>query len=442
MDKTVIGAAVEGRLTDEMVMLSRIEGVSVYKVRDRIARGQLIVVRNAGYFDYERVRLVGVGRGVSTKVNVNIGTSSEVVDLGMELDKVRVANKWGDTLMDLSVGGDLDEVRRSIIRESRLPVGTVPVYQAFVESMRRRGGGAYFTEDQLFSVVERHLRDGVAFMTIHAAVTRELAVKVLRSDRVIPVVSRGGDMLIGWMLYNDAENPYYRNWDYLLELFKGYDAVISIGDALRPGATADAHDEFHVAELVEAARLAKRAVRAGVQVMIEGPGHVPLNEIVMDVKLEKRLTGGVPYYVLGPLPTDVAAPYDHIASAIGAALAGAAGADLLCYLTPAEHLSLPTPRQVEEGAIAYRIAAHVADMVKLGGKARGWDEEVSRFRGGLMWREMIQRLINPEEAWRVYTQFGEPRVRGCTMCGAYCPMQMVIWQSKMAEHERRGLGSS
>nr|WP_252901507.1 phosphomethylpyrimidine synthase ThiC [Vulcanisaeta sp. JCM 14467] len=273
---------------------------------------------------------------------------------------------------------------------------------SFIDSFRRRGGGAYFTEDELFGVVERHLRDGVAFMTIHAAVTRELAIKALRSDRVIPIVSRGGDMLIGWMLHNNAENPFYARWDYVLELFREYDAVISIGDALRPGATADSHDEFHVAELIEVARLVKRARKVGVQVMVEGPGHVPLNEIVWDVKLMKKLTNGAPYYVLGPLPTDVAAPYDHIAGAIGAAIAGAAGADLLCYLTPAEHLGLPTPRQVEEGVIAFKIAAHVADTIKLGRRARAWDDEVSGFRGKLLWREMISKLIDREGLGRVY----------------------------------------
>lgn len=217
-----------------------------------------------------------------------------MVDFEAELKKVEVANRWGDTLMDLSVGGDLDAVRRAVLSKAEIPVGTVPIYQAFVEAFEKRGGGAYMTEDHLFEVVERQLKDGVSFMTIHAAVTRDLALKVLKSDRVTPVVSRGGDMIIGWMLYNESENPYLKNWDYLLELFAEYDATISIGDALRPGAIADAHDEFQIAELVEAARLAKRAIKAGVQVMLEGLGHVPLNEIVWSIKLEKKLTGASP----------------------------------------------------------------------------------------------------------------------------------------------------
>ena len=427
MHKTIIGDVKAGRTPEELRVLSKVEGLSIEKLRDRVASGQVVVIRNV---ERPSERLVAIGRGLTTKINVNLGTSTEVVDLDAEMKKVEIANKWADTVMDLSVGGNLDEIRRMVLARSKIPVGTVPVYQAFIESFSKRGGGAYFSEDDLFKTVERQLKDGVAFMTIHAAVTLELAKKVLKSSRVIPVVSRGGDMMIGWMLHNEAENPFYKRWDYLLELFAEYDAVISIGDALRPGATADAHDEFHIAELVEAARLAKRAIRTGVQVMLEGPGHVPLNDVVWSIKLEKRLTGGVPYYVLGPLPTDVAAPYDHIASAVGAALAAAAGADLLCYITPAEHLSLPTPEQVEQGAIAYRIAAHIGDMVKLGRRARKWDDEVSYYRGKLMWDEMIKRLIDPERAYRVYTQYGQPKVKGCTMCGGYCPMLLVTQQAK------------
>ncbi|MEM4674224.1 MAG: phosphomethylpyrimidine synthase ThiC [Pyrobaculum sp.] len=427
MHKTIIGDVKAGRTPEELRVLSKVEGLSIEKLRDRVASGQVVVIRNV---ERPSERLVAIGKGLTTKINVNLGTSTEVVDLDAEMKKVEIANKWADTVMDLSVGGNLDEIRRMVLARSKIPVGTVPVYQAFIESFSKRGGGAYFSEDDLFKTVERQLKDGVAFMTIHAAVTLELAKKVLKSSRVIPVVSRGGDMMIGWMLHNEAENPFYKRWDYLLELFAEYDAVISIGDALRPGATADAHDEFHIAELVEAARLAKRAIRAGVQVMLEGPGHVPLNDVVWSIKLEKRLTGGVPYYVLGPLPTDVAAPYDHIASAVGAALAAAAGADLLCYITPAEHLSLPTPEQVEQGAIAYRIAAHIGDMVKLGRRARKWDDEVSYYRGKLMWDEMIKRLIDPERAYRVYTQYGQPKVKGCTMCGGYCPMLLVTQQAK------------
>ncbi|MEM0165770.1 MAG: phosphomethylpyrimidine synthase ThiC [Saccharolobus sp.] len=427
---SIIDEARKGVVTDEMKEISKLEGISVDKVRRRISDGKIMVIRNV---KRPSRKLVAIGKGLSTKINVNIGTSSEVVDLNMELEKVKVANKWGDTLMDLSTGGDLDEIRREIIRASDLPVGTVPVYQVFIESFKKKSGGAYFTEDDLLNTVEKHLKDGVAFMTIHAGITKELAIRALKSKRIIPIVSRGGDMIAGWMIHNNSENPYRKNWDYLLELFKEYDAVISLGDALRPGATGDAHDEFQIGELLETSRLVKSSLEKGVQVMVEGPGHVPLNEISWDVKLMKKLTNGVPYYVLGPLPIDVGAPYDHIASAIGAAIASAAGADLLCYLTPAEHLSLPNVKQVEEGVIAYRIAAHAGDVVKLGKRARKWDDEVSYYRGKLEWDNMISRLIYPEKAYQVYTQFGEPKVKACTMCGGYCPMMWAMEQVKRVE---------
>ncbi|MFP3347447.1 MAG: phosphomethylpyrimidine synthase ThiC [Sulfolobaceae archaeon] len=424
---SIIEEAKRGNITDEMKAISKLELISPEKVRRRIADGKIILIRNV---KKPSKRLIAVGKGITTKINVNIGTSSEVVSVEMELEKVKIANKLGDTLMDLSTGGDLDEIRRTIIQHSKIPVGTVPIYQVFIESFKKRSGGAYFTEDDLLNTVEKQLRDGVAFMTIHAGITKDLAIRALKSRRMIPIVSRGGDMIAGWMIHNDSENPYRKNWNYILEMFKEYDATISLGDALRPGATADAHDEFQVSELIETSRLVKDAISKGVQVMVEGPGHMPLNEIVWDVKLMKKLTGGVPYYVLGPLPTDVAAPYDHIASAIGAGLAASAGADLLCYLTPAEHLSLPTVKQVEEGAIAYRIAAHVGDIVKLGKKARKWDDKVSTYRGRLEWDKMISQLIDPDNAYRVYTQFGKPKVKACTMCGGYCPMMWAMEQVK------------
>jgi len=423
----IIDEARRGIITDEMRKVSQLEEIPVEKVRNRIAEGKIVLIRNQKMLSK---RLVAIGKGLTTKINVNIGTSSEVIDVNMELEKVKVANRWGDTLMDLSTGGDLDYIRREIIRASDLPVGTVPVYQIFIESFKRKSGGAYFTEDELLNTIEKHLRDGVAFMTIHAGITKELAIRALKSNRIIPIVSRGGDMIAGWMIHNNSENPYRKNWDYILEMFKEYDAVISLGDALRPGATDDAHDEFQIGELLETSRLVKIALEKGVQVMVEGPGHVPLNEIAWDVKLMKKLTGGVPYYVLGPLPIDIGAPYDHVASAIGAAIAAASGADLLCYLTPAEHLGLPNVKQVEEGAIAYRIAAHAGDVVKLGKKARKWDDEVSYYRGKLEWDKMISKLIYPERAYEVYTQFGKPKVKACTMCGGYCPMMWAMDQVK------------
>ncbi|OYT26345.1 MAG: phosphomethylpyrimidine synthase [Thermoprotei archaeon ex4572_64] len=433
---TLVRIAKQGTITDEFRELAKIEGLSPEKIRDRIASGRIVITRNV--VRRERVKTTGIGCGLRTKVNVNVGTSEYVCNLDMEIEKVGIALRHGaDTIMDLSVGGDLNEIRRTLMRYSEpLPLGTVPIYQVFVEACRKRGGGAYFTVDDLLNTIELHLKDGVDFMTLHASLTKDLIVKAIKSERVIPIVSRGGDMIAGWVLHNGDENPLWKYFDNILEMFTQYDAVISLGDALRPGAIHDAHDELHIAELLNTARLVKRAREYGVQVIVEGPGHMPLNEIIWDVKLMKKLTRGAPYYVLGPLPTDIAAPYDHVASAIGAALAAAAGADFLCYLTPAEHLSIPTPEQVKEGLIAHKIAAHVADIVKYGGKVASWDLELSRYRNELDWKNMIAKLMNPEDAWKVYTQFGEPKGKPCTMCGNYCPVLMFKQQSQKYLKER------
>jgi len=323
-----------------------------------------------------------------------------------------------DTIMDLSIGGDLAEIRRMLIRESEpLPFGTVPTYQVYLESASR--GRSLPDEDLFFRVLEEQLKDGVDFMTIHAGISKELAEKAVKSGRVEPIVSRGGAMLAAWMLETGSENPYLKNWDYLLELFAEYDAVISLGDSLRPGSIADALDDLQIAELIMNSRLLERARKKGVQVMIEGPGHVPLNKVAADVRLMKSLTRNAPYYVLGPLVTDIALGYDHIASAIGAAIAAAEGADFICYLTPAEHLSLPTPEQVKEGLIAAKIAAHAGDLVKLGEKAFRKDLELSTHRAELDWGKMIKLAHDPEKAEKIYKQFGE-RSQACNMCGNLC----------------------
>ena len=406
-----------GSVTDEMREIARREGVSAEKLRDRIASGRVVLLRNTRR---SGVRVAAVGEGLSTKVNVNIGTSGTVVDVDMEREKARIAVRYGaDTVMDLSIGGPLDEIRRILIKESEpLPLGTVPTYQAWIEGVKRYGG-VTMPSDWFIDVVEKHLRDGVDFMTIHAALTRDLVEKVVRSKRVMPIVSRGGALLAAWMLENQEENPYRKHWDYLLELFAEHDAVISIGDALRPGTIADQHNEFQVAELVEAARLVRSAREHGVQVIVEGPGHMTLDQVVADVKLMKSLTNGAPYYVLGPLVTDTAMGYDHIAAAIGGALAAAAGADFLCYLTPAEHLSLPSPEQVKEGLIAAKIAAHAADLVKLSPKAAKRDIELSILRAKLRWSEMFRYAFDEEKARKIYLQFGA-RTEACNMCGQYC----------------------
>lgn len=402
---------------EELREVARIEGVDYEYLRRGIVTGRIIVVRNN---KRHRVRLVAIGEGLRTKVNVNVGTSGTVVNPELEVEKVKVAVKYGtDTIMDLSTGGNLDEVRRKLIDASEgTPFGTVPTYQAWIEGVAKFGG-TNIPSDWFIRVVEKHLKDGVDFMTIHAGITRELAMKALKSERIAPIVSRGGSMLAVWMVENNDENPYLKHWDYLLELFREYGSVISLGDALRPGATADAHDELQIGELVNNSRLARDAVAKGVQVMIEGPGHMTLDRIVADVKLMKSLSGGVPYYVLGPLVTDVALGYDHIAAAIGAAIAAAAGADIICYLTPSEHLGLPNVEQVKEGLIAAKIAAHAGDLVKLGKRAAREDIEMSIRRAMLDWDYQVSRSYDPERALSIRAQFRQD-IQSCTMCGQYC----------------------
>ena len=343
-----------------------------------------------------------------------------LVNIEMEKEKARIAVKYGsDTIMNLSTSGNISEIRRILMRESEpIPFGTVPTYQAWIDGIKRYDGLP--PSDWFIKVIEEHLRDGVDFMTIHAGIARELGEKAVRSKRVQPIVSRGGVMITAWMLEMGKENPYYKNWDYLLELFAECDAVISLGDALRPGALADAHDELQIGELYINAKLLDRAREKGVQVMIEGPGHMPLDKVVLDVKLMKSLTKGAPYYVLGPLVTDIAAGYDHIASAIGAAIAAASGVDLICYLTPAEHLNLPNPEQVKEGLIAAKIAAHAGDIVKLGPKVAKWDMEISISRSRLDWQSMFKLSIDSEKAERIYFQYGKTSITSCNMCSQYC----------------------
>ncbi|RLE62775.1 MAG: phosphomethylpyrimidine synthase [Thermoprotei archaeon] len=421
-----------GAVPEELRIIAREEGIPTERLRDRLASGKIVVLRNK---KRGNVRIVGVGEGLRTKVNVNVGTSPSIVDLGMEVEKVRVAVEYGaDSIMDLSTGGDLDNIRRKLLEESRpLPFGTVPIYQAYIEGVRTKRGLP--DEDDFIKILERHLEDGVDFMTIHAGITLELAKRALKSNRIEPIVSRGGSMLTVWMLENNNENPYYTNWNYILELFAEYDAVISLGDALRPGALVDALDHLQIGELIVNAKLLRRAREEGVQVMVEGPGHVPLDKIAIDVKLMKTLTDGAPYYVLGPIVTDTSIGYDHISAAIGAAIAAADGADLICYLTPAEHLSLPTPEQVREGLIAAKIAAHAGDIVKLGSRAVGRDIEISRYKTKLQWDKVISLSIDSKRAREIYEQYGV-KVPACNMCGDLCVFLLL---SKYLKKKNRSL---
>jgi len=415
---TQMKAAKAGRVTEEMKLIAEIEDVPVEWLRQKVAKGTVIIPRN---MVRENVKIVGIGKGLTTKVNVNIGTSTLYTNLDMEIEKAKIAIKYGtDTIMDLSTGGNLDYIRRELMKVAPVPFGTVPIYQAFIEVAKKKGAGIYMTEDDVFKVIEKHLKDSVDFMTVHVGITKDIVKKVVNGGRVAGIVSRGGAILAAWMLHNNEENPLYKNYDYLLELAAEYDAVLSLGDALRPGSILDAHDYAQMAEMLNIARLVERAWEKNVQVMVEGPGHVPLHQVAANVRLEKALCKGAPYYVLGPLVTDIAAGYDHIAAAIGAAIAAAEGVDLICYLTPAEHLSLPDPEDVKLGPIAAKIAGHAGDIVKLGEKALKHDLEMSIAREKLDWKKMYKLSLDPEKAKTMHERYSKVTEGPCTMCGDLC----------------------
>lgn len=369
------------------------------------------------------VRPVPIGAGLKTKVNANIGSSSEIVSADNELKKLQAAVAAGtDTVMDLSSGGEVASMRRSLIAACEVPFGTVPVYETIVEL---NGSIKTADRDSLFSVVEKHARDGVDFMTIHAGLTRSALNELIAQGRVMDVVSRGGSFMIAWMLEHDSENPFFEHYDRLLEILARYDVTISLGDGLRPGCLDDASDRAQFSELITLGKLARQSTAAGVQAMVEGPGHVPLPDIEANVRIAKKVTGGAPFYVLGPLVTDVAPGYDHITAAIGGAVAGAAGADFLCYVTAAEHLGLPVVDEVRQGVYVSRIAAHAADIAKGVPGAREWDRQMSRARKSLDWDRQIDLAMDPETARAIFKERKGGSVEGCSMCGKLCAMKLV-----------------
>lgn len=399
-------------------LVSRDENVSVKELTKSIDNGSIVIVKNPLH---KNCKPLGIGKGLRTKVNANIGTSQDFPLLRTELNKLEVCKKHkADTVMDLSTGGNIDNVRRAIIKRSPLPVGTVPVYQAVIEA----GNLKNLTSDKIFEVIERHCRDGVDFMTIHSGVTKKVADKIRKKKRLMGIVSRGGAMLFTWMELHNRENPLYSEYDRLLDILKKYDVVLSLGDGLRPGSIFDAGDFAQVAELKTLGKLAKRAREKSVQVIIEGPGHVPINEIAGQMKMEKKYCGGAPFYILGPLPTDIGAGYDHITSAIGGALAASAGADYLCYVTPSEHLGLPTIEDVKDGIIVSRLAAHIGDIAKGVKGAKEKDLAMSKARKALNWSQQIKFALDPEKAAEYHKRLSHKRKDVCTMCGDFCAMKV------------------
>ncbi len=420
---TQIGEARKGNITSEMREVARQEGTSTEEIQRGLVEGTIVIPKN---IHRQGVNLCGVGKGLRTKVNANIGTSQDYPDLEEELKKAKVAEKCGaDTLMDLSTGGDIRKIRGAILKSTKLPVGTVPIYQTAIETAQREGSILKMKIDDIFSTIEEHAEDGVDFITIHSGVTQESLNRLKREGRITDVISRGGSFLVEWMLHNEMENPLYENFDRLLEIAERFDLTLSLGDGLRPGCLADATDRAQLQELIILGELAKRALEREVQVMIEGPGHIPLNEIEANVLLEKKLCHGAPFYVLGPLVTDVAPGYDHITAAIGGALAAAKGADFLCYVTPSEHLRLPTLEDVKEGVVATRIAAHVADIAKGVKGSSDWDLKFSKLRKELNWKEQLKLALDPEKP-KKYREERKPGLSDvCTMCGKYCSIKAL-----------------
>jgi phosphomethylpyrimidine synthase len=423
MDKTLKELAKEGVITPEMEACAKAEGVSPDYIREGIAQGTIVLCKNK---KSKLTKPCAIGKGLKTKVNVNIGTSKDRVNIEEELKKLEIAIRYGaDAVMDLSTGGDLDEIRRVIRENCPVPLGTVPIYQAAIEAVEiHKKSMVQMTVSEIFKVIEKQAEQGVDFMTVHCGITREGLERLKNKERVLGVVSRGGSFIIEWMVYNNKENPLYEYFDELLEIARAYDITLSLGDGLRPGCLADATDAPQIHELIILGELTLRAWDKGVQVMIEGPGHVPINQIEANVLLQKRLCHGAPFYVLGPLPTDIAPGYDHLVSAIGGAIAGSAGADFLCYVTPAEHLRLPTLEDVKEGLIAGKIAAHIADLAKGVKGAWEWDLEMAKARAELDWERQVELSIDPEKARRYRMEGGISRSKACTMCGEYCAIKV------------------
>lgn len=415
--------AINGNKTPLFESCAENEGVTCAQLMEGVAAGVIAIPKNI-HHDVEKI--MAVGKGLSTKVNANIGASRDLPGLQQELEKLCVSLRAGaDTVMDLSMGKDLNEIRRGILEKCPVPLGTVPVYQTVAEVVEERGQDiGDITVDQLLKNIEQQALDGVDFMTLHCGLTRDSLARVKNHKRLMGVVSRGGSFTIEWMTANNRENPFYEYYDDLLAILKEHEVTISLGDGLRPGCLADATDRGQVQELIHLGELTQRAWDAGVQVIVEGPGHMPMDQIQANILLQKRLCHGAPFYVLGPLVTDIAPGYDHITGAIGGAIAAAAGADYLCYVTPAEHLKLPNPHDVRDGVIASRIAAHAADIVKGFPGALDKDNAMAKCRNRLDWKGQIDLSLDPDKAKQFREEGSSYTGDACSMCGAYCAIKV------------------
>jgi phosphomethylpyrimidine synthase len=417
---TQIEAARSNQITDAMHQVAQKEGLTAEKVREKVAAGMVVIPKNRN----RNCQACGIGQGLKTKVNANIGTSPSHCDLKEELAKLDTAVAAGvDAVMDLSTGGNLDRILQTILKRSSVMVGTVPIYKVVSKLMAENKASVEMTTDDLMEEIEMQAMAGVDFITVHCGITRQSLSVLKGCDRIMGMVSRGGSFMAEWIIANKKENPLYAQYDRLLEICRHHDVTLSLGDGLRPGAIHDAEDRAQISELLILGELARRARKAGVQVMIEGPGHVPLGRIPGDVQLQKRLCDNAPYYVLGPLPTDIAPGYDHLVGAIGGAIAAASGADFLCYLTPAEHLHLPTIQDVHDGVMATRIAAHIGDLEKGLPGAANWDRNMSLARRKFDWDTMYNQAIDPQLARKRRMQTEDHHRDVCTMCGDLCAIK-------------------
>jgi len=421
---TLIEKCRRGEISEEIEKVAEEEKQSVEFILQGLIEGTIVIPKNSFTVYRLPFTVKGIGKGLRTKINANIGTSPQRVNLEEEKEKLLTAIKYGaDTVMDLSTGGNLREIRKMVLENSTVPVGTVPIYQVACETAMKNKPISEMDPEDLFQVIEEQAKEGVDFMTVHCGLTREALEILKKSKRVAGIVSRGGAFLAQWMNTNKKENPLYENFDRLLEIAYEYDITLSLGDGLRPGAIADATDTGQIAELSVLGELVKRARKKKVQVIVEGPGHIPLDQIETNIVLAKRLTYDAPLYVLGPLVTDIAPGYDHIVGAIGGAVAGMYGADFLCYVTPGEHLRLPTVEDVQEGVIASRIAAHSADIVKGVKGAKEWDEKFSHLRKELDWQGQ-EKLTLDKDKFRILHPGKLNNAKVCTMCGRYCALKI------------------
>jgi len=410
-------------MNEDLKAVAQAEGLSIETLQEEISRGRVVILKNK---NHEKIHPVGIGKGLKTKINANLGTSPDFVDYQLELEKLKIAIKYGaDTIMDLSTGGDVRDLRLEILKESTVPVGTVPIYEAVCNLAKQGKSLEEMTPDQLFEVIEDHLKTGVDFITVHCGFTKRAFQIIEREKRLTGIVSRGGAFLYRWMKHHRKENPLYEQYDRLLDLAKEYNATLSLGDALRPGSIADSTDRTQVEELLILGELVQRAKEKKVFAMVEGPGHIPVHEVSANVFLEKKLCDEAPFYVLGPLVIDCAPGYDHIVSAIGGAIAGAAGADFLCYVTPAEHLTLPDLEDVRQGVIASKIAAHAADIAKGIPQAMKLDEEVSQARKDFDWDRLLTLSLDPDKAKEKRGKV-PPDYKKCMMCGEFCAMRQTM----------------